>query len=345
MNNDCQWSVPEVHMAMEVAGAIKGTLLKNVQTHYSDLETYFSFQRCWKCKTCVIDSTLYLSVDFGNTSNNSILKFTDDELNSLQIAIADKSIEYLDRLKYVIDNPHVSEKRFCYVGPYNDGKLCWPDIHDRAIDWFETMVLPYVIEGNRTRILRAIPPPPIFNPTELSEATWVLECDKTSKQGTAFFLNGIGLVTCEHVVGAETYAFRHDDINSRFKVRVVRKNATIDLAVLQIDYENQRGLEMGTADSLQNMDHLALFGYPNYRIGDTGSIVPGIVVGFRTVSAIRRVLTNAPIVAGSSGGPVVDSSGVVVGLAVTGADRMEVVQDTENHGIVPIDALSHLNGE
>ena len=343
MNKDCQWPVLEEQLAMEVASTVKSTLLNIVQKYYSDLETYFSFQRCWRCKTYVADNTLYLSADYGGASSNSILKFTDDELRGIQCAIAEKSIEYSDRLELAFGDPCLSEKRFCYVGPYINGKLCWPDIHDRSLDWFERVVLPHVIDGNRVRILRAIPPAPTYSPRELSDDTWILECDQTCKQGSAFFLNGTGLVTCEHVLGTETYAFRHDDPSTRFKVNILHKNAVIDLAVLHIDYDESTGLNLGDADTLEELDHLAIFGYPIYRIGDTGSIVPGIVVGFRTVSAIRRILTNAPIVAGSSGGPVVDSSGLVVGVAITGADRMEEVQDTENHGIVPINALSHLN--
>jgi S1-C subfamily serine protease len=95
-----------------------------------------------------------------------------------------------------------------------------------------------------------------------------------------------------------------------------------------------------TADDLRQMAHLAICGYPNYRLGDTGTIVPGLVVGFRTVSGIRRILTNAPIVAGASGAPVLNASGMVIGVAVTGADRMENAQDTEDHSIIPIDALN-----
>jgi S1-C subfamily serine protease len=90
------------------------------------------------------------------------------------------------------------------------------------------------------------------------------------------------------------------------------------------------------------MDHLAVSGFPNWRGGDSGVVMPGIVVGFRTVTGVRRILTNAGIVAGMSGGPVLAAGNVVIGIAVTGADSMATVQETENHGIIPIDALKLL---
>jgi V8-like Glu-specific endopeptidase len=61
------------------------------------------------------------------------------------------------------------------------------------------------------------------------------------------------------------------------------------------------------------------------------------------VSGIRRILTNAPIVAGTSGGPVLDKDNRVIGVAVTGAEIMEKAQETEDHGIIPIDALKFLS--
>jgi S1-C subfamily serine protease len=87
---------------------------------------------------------------------------------------------------------------------------------------------------------------------------------------------------------------------------------------------------------------VAIAGFANYRLGDSGVIVPGLVIGYRMVSGIRWILTNAPIVAGNSGGPVLDSRSNVIGVAVTGSDRMEEAHETENHGIIPIDAIRYL---
>jgi S1-C subfamily serine protease len=90
------------------------------------------------------------------------------------------------------------------------------------------------------------------------------------------------------------------------------------------------------------MDHVVVTGFPNFKIGDSGVIMPGLVVGFRPVSGVRRILTNALIIAGNSGGPVFDTGHRVIGIAVTGADRMEEAIETENYGIIPVDAINYL---
>jgi RNA-directed DNA polymerase len=42
----------------------------------------------------------------------------------------------------------------------------------------------------------------------LADALWVLECEETCTQGTAFYLRDVGLVTCAHAVHPKTHAFR-----------------------------------------------------------------------------------------------------------------------------------------
>jgi len=137
-------------------------------------------------------------------------------------------------------------------------------------------------------------------------------------------------------------AFRATAYSERYPVQVVAAKETIDLGIVGIPAPLGEGLPRGSADTLRQMDHLAIAGFPNYRLGDSGVISPGLVVGFRPMSGIRRVLTNAPIIAGMSGSPAIDREHRVVGVAVTGADRMERAHGTENHGIVPIDALAYL---
>jgi len=82
--------------------------------------------------------------------------------------------------------------------------------------------------------------------------------------------------------------------------------------------------------------------FSSYRKGDSGILSPGLIIDYRMVSGIRRLLVNTPIITGNSGGPVLNSKSEVIGIAVTGSDRIEDAGETENHGVVPIDTLSFL---
>ena len=91
---------------------------------------------------------------------------------------------------------------------------------------------------------------------------------------------------------------------------------TIDIALIEAPgLRLGKGLPRGSADGLKQLDHVAIAGFPNHNFGDTGILLPGIIVGFRQISSIRRLLVNAPIVAGNSGGPAINARAEVVGVA------------------------------
>ena len=89
-------------------------------------------------------------------------------------------------------------------------------------------------------------------------------------------------------------------------------------------------------------DRITLLGYPGHAPGKGLSIKNGEVHSFTIRSTIRRFNISASIVAGSSGGPVLNSSRRVVGVAVTGADNPDEADQTSEHGVIPISALDYL---
>jgi RNA-directed DNA polymerase len=186
----------------------------------------------------------------------------------------------------------------------------------------------------------------------IRDAVWVLECaydDKNGEavveQGTAFVISGIGLVTCAHVLRSHTYAFRASDPTKRFEVTLIAKNDDLDLAIISVPTTHQIQLEPGDASSVKPLDPVTVLGYPNYAIGDTVFIHQGKVTGFRPRHGIRRILVDAHIVQGNSGGPVLDRDHRVIGLAVTGSSSESSAPQTEAHGVIPIDALNHLKAK
>jgi hypothetical protein len=248
-----------------------------------------------------------------------------------------------EELKHTLGLEFYSFRKFLYCGPTEGDCVCSNHILELVVLWLNEFVAREILDANRERVLDAIPEPPTYNIEEIIRNIFVLEDEIACKQGTCFTLKGIGFVSCQHAISNNLFMFSHREPNRKYKVCVKRQSDVIDLAILDIpDFEIKDSLRIGTSDNLKQMDHVAIAGFPNYRLGDSGSFSPGIITGFRMVSSIRRILVNTPIIGGNSGGPALDKNGNVIGVAITGADRIEDSDKTENHGIVPIEALKFI---
>ena len=123
----------------------------------------------------------------------------------------------------------------------------------------------------------------------LRRAVWVVESDIDKfppdhspsdgelMQGTAFYLAGVGWVTCCHCLetggvdhSAVKFLFRPDNPSKRYPFKVVRSQATVDLAVLSADIPagEFEPLQVATGSSPQYRDLIQVVGWPEYRAGD-----------------------------------------------------------------------------
>ena len=303
------------------------------------------FHGIWTVEGYVADRWIaFRLISRAAGGNIVVLPFKTSDLQRIKSIVAASSFRTYEELNGLLGDEWYGFRRFSYVGPQADGSVSLEHLREHVSEWLRQIVSPRVLSLNNDRVLRVLPKPPTFDLAAVGNSLWVLESElePNFKQGTAFALAGAGLVTCDHVLDEGTHAFRPNQPLTRRTVTVVARNADIDLAIVQIGDDLGKGLERGTADQLKEWDHVAVAGFPNFHVGDTCMFTPGLVIGFRPVRGIRRLLTNAPIVAGNSGGPVLGRETKVVGVAVTGADIREKAPDTENHGIIPIDALGFL---
>ena len=176
----------------------------------------------------------------------------------------------------------------------------------------------------------------------ITDALWVLECEETSTQGTAFFLKDVGLVTCEHVVHKPTVTFKASDPLAKYDVRVRYSDPDVDLAICEIDCKDLPALNVSIGRPPNQGDEVILAGFPNFKPGNTPHINSGRIVSFGMWSGIRRLNISQTIISGTSGGPVLNSDGAVIGVAVTGTDRPDLPTQTIDFGVIPIEALRYL---
>ncbi|WP_446811604.1 S1 family peptidase [Methylomonas sp. 2BW1-5-20] len=337
----CDWQLDNPHF-FQFGSGVSRTIVRLARECLPEFLEMFPMQYGWEMRCYCSDSWFAAKITSNRGSSiPSINEFSQTEMTTIRELLPFRPRRH-NELSEILGSDWFNNDVFTYIGPFQASKACYQDVCQHLMDWLNTYVVPDIEKWNRLRVMRAIPEAPQFNIELIRKHLWVLECEDSLSQGTAFSLEGVGLVTCEHVLGPKTHAFRPSDYNTKFPVRIVAANRDIDLAVISIDPLPVDGLSKGTSDNLSEMDHLAVTGFPNYRIGDSGVISPGLVIGFRISSGIRRILTNAPIVAGASGAPVLDKGNNVVGIAVTGSDSIATAHNTEKHGIIPIDAIKFL---
>jgi len=90
---------------------------------------------------------------------------------------------------------------------------------------------------------------------------------------------------------------------------VVAYDPDHDVAVIRVQAASPPTLQLGSAEDLRVGDHVVAIGSP---LGLQNTISEGIVSGLRG----NVIQMSAPISRGSSGGPVLDSTGKVVGVSV-----------------------------
>jgi S1-C subfamily serine protease len=138
--------------------------------------------------------------------------------------------------------------------------------------------------------------------------------------GTGFSIAGGRVVTNQHVVaGAELVAVRLG--GRRVRARVVRSDASSDLAILRVPPARARELtplSLGNSARVRPGDTAVAIGNP---YGLTRSVTAGVVSSARRrISAPdgsripNAIQTDAAINPGNSGGPLLDEDGRVIGV-------------------------------
>jgi putative serine protease PepD len=179
-----------------------------------------------------------------------------------------------------------------------------------------------------------------------STSAGVVEITAGSATGSGFVVDAQGhIVTAAHVVdNATSIKVAFADGTTRTATLTGKDDAT-DVAVLKVDPSGLtlHPLNLGSSASLGVGDALAAIGSP---FGYEESISTGIVSGVdRTIAApngftvAHAIQTDAALNPGNSGGPIVDSSGRVVGVADQIATNGSSDQSSGVGFAVPIDLI------
>jgi hypothetical protein len=171
----------------------------------------------------------------------------------------------------------------------------------------------------------------------LEDAIWIVEGDKY--QGTAFFLTGVGLVTCAHVLEGASVVFDSRSPSNKFPVRVIKSDIKRDVAVLEFPHAPRRLLRKGSSVLPKSGTPVTVCGFPEWAPGVSMWTSRGEVAAVRAPFGQPRVYTTGVISAGASGAPVFDLNRNVIGIAAIGAQRLDETIERGPHAFIPLQQL------
>lgn len=151
----------------------------------------------------------------------------------------------------------------------------------------------------------------------------VVECSTAADRpvlGSGFYLSSTGLVaTNAHVVeDCQGVFVREDRETLPSNAQIVLVSAEHDVAFLKVPGDRKPALILAPVESLSQGQEVFAIGHP---AGLEYSVSDGIISAFRKVASRRLIQTTAPISPGSSGGPLLDASGRVVGMTTAYLDN------------------------
>lgn len=151
-------------------------------------------------------------------------------------------------------------------------------------------------------------------------------------QGSGFFVANNRIVTNAHVTIAGKVFLDLGPV--RVPTQIEKTSATEDLAILRVDGEVAVKPLLLAETSVVPGETVFAIGNPQ---GLEKSISQGVVSGLRDFDGRKLIQITAPISQGSSGGPILNSSGQVVGVAVA------MLQNGQNLNFaVPASAVTRL---
>ena len=149
--------------------------------------------------------------------------------------------------------------------------------------------------------------------------------------GTGFLIEakGVYVLTNDHIAAASTELKVMLPDRSEVPAKLIGRDTALDLALLSIDVPRLKPLPLGDSNDVQVGEWVVVLGNP---FGDdvtasvgivsatgregAGSFAGGRQMGYRTF-----IQTDARIHRGNSGGPMIDTAGQVIGVAVAVGDR------------------------
>jgi len=133
--------------------------------------------------------------------------------------------------------------------------------------------------------------------------------------GSGFLVGDKQIATNYHVIeGASGGSVKLIGVSTKYRIEgIVAADPAHDLVILRVSIAGPKALTLSDSDKVQVGDTVYAVGNP---LGLEGTFSQGIVSGVRAVGSDSLLQITSPISPGSSGGPVLNTTGQVIGVSV-----------------------------
>lgn len=155
--------------------------------------------------------------------------------------------------------------------------------------------------------------------------------------GTGFLLDQGYMLTAQHVISGRSKLTAYLE-GRHFLATVVLEDAANDLALLKLHGDlsaiNQTGLPLGDSSSAKQGDRVWTLGFPlSELLGEKSVLNEGSISSIYGIKGDPRLFqVSVPIQPGSSGGPLINGQGEVIGITVSSLDDIALLRAT---GAIP----------
>ncbi len=140
-----------------------------------------------------------------------------------------------------------------------------------------------------------------------------------TNSGTGFFVTQNMILTNAHVVKDCEMMVVRVARNTTVWGNIVARNENLDLALVETRRTTGPVASFRMSPPIRPGDPIVVIGFPlGEKLGDTYSVTTGNITALTGSRGNENKLTmSAPIQGGNSGGPVLDNSGLIVGVSVS----------------------------
>jgi V8-like Glu-specific endopeptidase len=136
--------------------------------------------------------------------------------------------------------------------------------------------------------------------------------------GSGFFIGSGKILTNAHVIKSAYSAEVYTLLKTYEDVTITKRDDDLDLAVLEVQSVGEPIVSLADDSELRVGQRVLAIGNPEYL---ERTVSDGLISAIRNLGEVQYIQISVPISGGSSGGPLLNMQGLVIGVTSSGIDE------------------------